>query len=192
MKNFIEVFIFFSLILIFSFFNFSTSNYLIPVVLVFVLIRIFWLFSKNKITVNADVLKNKKIYIGFFEYIFILILSVIVLFLFKNEIKNLPPWLVDAESVWFTLFHTGAQEIIFRLYLLNRLKSILNNRLIISIISGLSFGLVHFILPDALFIVILTSIIGILWSYVYLKKPNFILVWLSHFLLNIIIKFLAT
>ncbi|KKW43040.1 MAG: hypothetical protein UY92_C0001G0054 [Candidatus Magasanikbacteria bacterium GW2011_GWA2_56_11] len=173
------------------FFDFATSNYVVLISILVVGSRLGWLFYKRELTLKANIQKEGRIFSGWMRYGTILLLAFGLLFVFQDDIKGLPIWLTDQEPVWFTFFHVGAQEAIFRVYLLSRLQTILDSRAVIAVLGGLLFGVVHFILPGALIVVAFTSILGTAWCYVYQRYPNFILVWLSHTLLNFAIKSLV-
>ena len=119
----VEVAVFLSVILILSFFGISTSNYLIFLLLLLVAVRIAWLYRSKQLTLGNDFLKDK-LFTGLSWYLLVLVLATCTLSLFRDEVKLLPIWLIDSEPVWFSLFHTGVQELIFRVYLLNRLRFI--------------------------------------------------------------------
>lgn len=186
----IEVTLFISTLLGMLFFNISNSDIIIIPAVLIIGVRLIWLLNKKALTIN-NFQKDGLLFSGFVWYGTVFILALVFLIIFKDSVRYLPEWLIDQEPIWFSLLHTGGQELIFRVFLLSRLQLILSNQFSVAIIGGLLFGLAHLILPNALVVTVFTSILGIAWCCIYQKYPNFILVCLSHGLLNIIVKYLA-
>lgn len=187
----IEFMLFVSALLVLLFFNLPNSNAIILPAILIIGLRLAWLLSKKDITLNRNFQKDGSLFSGLMWYGAVLCLALSFLIIFKDTVRHLPEWLTDQEPIWFSLLHIGGQELIFRVFLLSRLQLILSNQFSIAIIGGLLFGLTHLILPDALTVTVFTSILGIVWCYIYQKYPNFLLVYLSHILLNITLKYLV-
>lgn len=115
--------------------------------------------------------------------------GVVALWLLRDTLM-LPDWLVDDNILWFMPFHILLQELIYRTYLIDRLKHIFSRSSHIVIAAGLIFGLAHFILPDATPVVLLTLVSGLVWSSLYLRYPNLLFVWLSHLTLDVSLHFI--
>lgn len=191
MKIKLEIFIFVTIILILAFLNLpleSTDLFILPFVAL-VVFRLGYLIRQNELSVKNDVLNFRNSKSAIISYATFSAVAILFLWFFKDKI-SLPVWLSDNDWLWFMFIHTLCQEIIFRTYLVNRLKLIFKNTVLIALISGGIFGLTHFILPDALLVVIFTFVAGTVWSFLYIKYPNLIYVWLSHLIIDLSINFL--
>jgi len=167
----------------------SSDIFILPF-LILVLLRLSYLIQKRELSLKSEVLNFNNngqaiLYYGVFT-----VAAIIFLWFLRNEIM-LPAWLKGHGNawLWFMPIHILFQEIIFRTYLINRLKVILNNPWYISIISAIIFAAVHFVLPDAQTVALLTLISGFVWSYLYQKYPNLIYVWFSHYTIDLFINF---
>jgi membrane protease YdiL (CAAX protease family) len=154
-----------------------------------VALRVGWLIKTKQLLPN-DFLsfsdsKNAIIYYGAFTT-----LGVAGLWLFQDALP-LSEWLISDNVLWLMPIHILLQELIFRTYLISRLKTIFKNQShLIVLVAASIFALTHFILPDALPVVLLTLISGLVWSYLYLRFPNLLYVWLSHLALDLALHFI--
>ncbi|MDP9249291.1 MAG: CPBP family intramembrane metalloprotease [bacterium] len=190
MKTKTELFIFAGTIVILALLRLpmeSSDVFILPF-LVLVLIRLWYLIQKGELLVQKEVFNFKNAKKAGLLYFFLTVIVILALWFFRNKI-SLPIWLSDNDWVWFISFHVLFQEIIFRTYLINRLKVVFSSPLAISLLSGAIFGGMHFILPNAVLIATFTFFMGTLWSYLYYKYPNLIYVWLSHLAINLSINF---
>jgi sugar phosphate permease len=73
------------------------------------------------------------------------------------------------------------QQVLFQYYLLGRVRVLYRQDLTASILCGLIYGAVHF---PHLEIMVLTSVVGSVWSYCYLKFRRLIPIAVSHALLG--------
>ena|SRR3989344_7283425 len=191
MKIKIEIFIFVAVISALSFLKLpleSSDLFILPF-FALVLLRLCYLIRRKELLAKKDFFNFRNSKSAIISYFTFSIIAILFLWFFKDKI-SLPIWLSDNDWLWFMAFHVLFQEIIFRAYLVNRLKFVFKNPFLIAIISGGIFGLAHFILPDALLVVIFTFISGTVWSFLYFKYPNLIYVWLSHLAINLSINFL--
>ena len=145
--------------------------------------RIVMLWKKGEIKFEEDILERKRwresaMFFGLFT------LGVVgTLWVFADLIV-IPEWMQGGEVWWFLALHALFQELIFRVYFLNRMKLLMPSYLKISVWGALVFGGAHLVLPEAFDMVILTMISGYVWSLIYLRTPNLPGVWLSHFVIN--------
>lgn len=168
----------------------SSDVFILPF-LILILFRLWYLFKNGELTVAKDILSfydNRRavLYYGGFT-----VVSVLALWFLKQEIA-LPVWLKGHGNawLWFMPVHILFQEIIFRTYLVNRIKLVFSNPWLIALISAIIFAGAHFILPNAQTVFVLTLISGFIWSYLYQKYPNLIYVWLSHLIIDFSINFI--
>lgn len=78
-----------------------------------------------------------------------------------------------------------AQEFAFRSFLMPRLKAVFQNGFMVILINAVLFTLIHIIYPNLGIGLPLTFISGFFFAWLYLKYPNFLLVSISHAILNI-------
>lgn len=78
------------------------------------------------------------------------------------------------------------QEIIFRGVLIKMLLKAFDDIKIVIFINALVFALIHVIYANAVFVLPLTFMAGIGFAWMYVYKPNIILISISHTILNFI------
>lgn len=78
------------------------------------------------------------------------------------------------------------QEIIFRGVLIKMLLKAFDDIKIVIFINALVFALIHVIYANAVFVLPLTFMAGIGFAWMYIYKPNIILISISHTILNFI------
>ncbi|MFA7244628.1 MAG: CPBP family intramembrane glutamic endopeptidase [Candidatus Magasanikbacteria bacterium] len=170
-------------IVIGSFLNLQTSNFVIFPFAILIMLRIFQLYRRGIITKEDDFQESKHIIKSFGVYSIFTVFALLVIFSIKDFL-DLPYWLVNDEPWLFILLHAFLQELIYRTYLINRLKIIFNNTFIITFFGAFVFAGIHLLLPFSLTVIILTFISGFFWSFIYQKYPSLVFVTISHFLLN--------
>lgn len=149
-----------------------------------VLLRIIFLVHNDRLTISADLFKKENIWKGVLGYLG-MTLFLLGMLIWQSDPIQFPSWLNDNESVVFLAAHTLAQEIVFRTYLVNRLKKALRSGFVISFFGGAIFAIAHLALPEISAILPYLFIVGCCWTYLYTRYPNILLVWLSHFLGNL-------
>jgi len=152
-----------------------------------VLLRLVYLIKKGEVSLKNDIFNFKGsskaiLYFGSFS-----VLATLVLWLLKDVI-SMPFWL--SENTWFMLVHTLIQQIIFRVYLVNRLKLVLHSPWLIALSAGTIFAGAHLIMPDIGILLPLLFVAGTVWAYLYQKYPNVLYLWLSHLAIDASIHFL--
>lgn len=152
------------------------SNFIIIPFGLLIAARTLWLMKDREITV---VILGK----GWGWYALSALFGCAFFWFFEEQLY-MPEWLTDWEPLSFTLLHTLMQEVVFRVYLLNRLKKFGLGFWSAAFANGLAFGLVHGVLPDSLWIMLLTFGAGFVWSVIYQKNPNLLGVWVSHAAVN--------
>lgn len=76
------------------------------------------------------------------------------------------------------------QEIVFRGVLIKMLLKAFNDIKIVIFINALVFALMHVIYVNAVFVLPLTFIAGVGFAWMYIYKPNIVLISISHTVLN--------
>lgn len=152
-----------------------------------VFLRLLYLMYKGEVLFKRDLYCFKNASRAVPLYVGITAAAVLVLWLLQGYL-TFPAWLKDDEVVIFLFVHAFVQEVMYRVYLVNRLKLFIENPLYIALASGAVFGLSHLILPDAWVVFSLTFVAGTVWSYLYLKYPNLLYVWGSHAIINFAIN----
>lgn len=76
------------------------------------------------------------------------------------------------------------QEIIFRGVLIKMLLKAFNDIKIVIFINAVVFALIHVIYLNAVFVLPLTFMAGIAFAWMYIYKPNIVLISISHTILN--------
>jgi membrane protease YdiL (CAAX protease family) len=184
MKTSLEILLFLGLpVLAGSFMNLETSNFVIFPFALLLVSRIIQLFKRKEITLQKDVHKKENQFKGFTVYLSFTLTALLFILLFKAQI-SLPEWLVNDDFWAFILLHAALQEIIYRIYLINRLKRVTENKFLIAFLGAVIFAGVHLLLPFSLTVVGMTFVAGFFWSLIYTKYPHFLWVTLSHFTLN--------
>ena len=120
-------------------------------------------------------------------YFLFTLFAFILLFLiaWKFEIRDIDTKIFLIKSWAFFIPISVFQEFAFRSFLIPRLKIIFNNKLMIVLINAILFTLIHIIYPNLGIGLPLTFISGIFFAWLYLKYPNFVLISISHAILNI-------
>lgn len=93
-----------------------------------------------------------------------------------TSVATMPIW---ANFVLYTILSVPIQEIMFRGFLINRIKLTTNNQVFIILYSSLAFGLSHLMFANIYF-TILTTLISISWTRNYYKYNNLLSIILFH------------
>lgn len=108
--------------------------------------------------------------------------------LFISQFVNLPD--IDTKIFFIKTFAffipiSFFQEFAFRVFLIPRLQLLYKNDLFIIFVNALLFMLLHIIYPNWGVGLPLTFFSGILFAWLYIKHPNFVLISIAHIVLNI-------
>ena len=86
-----------------------------------------------------------------------------------------------------SVLRSVAQEIVYRGFLMYKLKQALKNRkFLIIFINALLFALIHIIYPMPFLFFISTFILGLGFAGIYYKYPNLIAISISHSIINFV------
>ncbi|MCX6755993.1 MAG: type II CAAX endopeptidase family protein [Candidatus Nomurabacteria bacterium] len=83
------------------------------------------------------------------------------------------------------------QEVIFRGILIKMLLKAFNRIEIVILINAVVFTLMHVIYLNAIFVLPLTFIAGVAFAWMYIYKPNIVLISISHTILNFVAMILG-
>ena len=100
-----------------------------------------------------------------------------------GEIDNLP-FIVNilASGIIGPIF----EEVLFRISFINKLEKITSSKLLIIFVSSFIFAISH----SNLFSIIIASILGVINSYIFIKRKDAIKICLVHIFINITSSFL--
>lgn len=126
------------------------------------------------------------ILVSFKPYIFFTLLFIIVIFVVAKIFNR------DFVSGWWKRPHfeflfiplSLAQELAYRSFLMPLLSLVLDNALAIILLNALLFTFLHAIYYDFKYVALLLFFNGIGFATLYYYYPNFILVFVSHAILN--------
>lgn len=166
-----------------AFLHLETSDVVIFPFALLILSRILQLFLRGEIVSEHDLQTKNNRGHAFVAYLTITLAGIVLFYLLRDAL-SLPYWLTNDQLWSFTLLHALLQELIFRTYLLNRLRSVTTNRFIVSVLGAILFAGAHLLLPFSLALIILTLIGGFAWAWLYQRYPSIVLVTISHFILN--------
>ena len=103
-----------------------------------------------------------------------------------TSVATLPIW--ANFFLYFTL-SAPLQEIIFRGFLVNRIKLTTKNEIFIILYVSLAFGFIHLMFANIYF-TILTTLISISWTRNYLKHQNLLSIILFHNIMGAILLYI--
>ncbi|MBP7006641.1 MAG: CPBP family intramembrane metalloprotease [Candidatus Pacebacteria bacterium] len=120
-------------------------------------------------------------------YVVFTIVSVALIFLIDSKIgfESIRHKPVLIEKLLFFLPISFFQEFAFRAFLIHRLRLISKSNFVIISVNVVLFTLIHVIYPSLNVILPVTFIGGILFAWLYIKYPNFLLISLAHSVVNV-------
>lgn len=124
---------------------------------------------------------------GILPYFIFTVLGVMVIYA-TDLIFKLP--IPDTKEFYFRTFAffvplSFMQEWAFRSFLIPRLQLIYNSQTKIILLNSLLFTFIHVIYPSVSVGIPLSFLGGVFFAWIYLKYPNFLLISISHSILNI-------
>ena len=100
------------------------------------------------------------------------------------------PKIPDIAVIWMLnnlLCVCFSEEVVFRLYLQQRLNSLIENSIVSIMIASAMFGFYHYYMIDSVVLAVLSSICGVFYGIVFSKTNNNVACSIiTHFLLNLI------
>jgi membrane protease YdiL (CAAX protease family) len=147
-------------------------------------------YSLNRLGIHIKNWKSFKTSISedfkqYFQYfITTLSIAVFIILIGYKKATHLPiDW---TYFIWYLLLAIPIQIFIFRAVLLNLLKDIWNNDYFIIIVGAIPYAFAHIIYKDLIF-VSLAFCFGLVLNYLYYKRPNFVLMYLFHSIIGLIV-----
>jgi len=119
-------------------------------------------------------------------YIVFTIVGVLCLIMVAKLLKNKPEkaFYKQTHFIFGFVLVSILQEFLFRSFLIPKLSLITSSTIIIILINALLFTFMHIIYFNKKSILILLFVSGLIFAYLYLRFPNFILISISHSILN--------
>jgi membrane protease YdiL (CAAX protease family) len=97
---------------------------------------------------------------------------------FESDMKVFP-WPLWMIVTTYALISVPLQEVVFRGMLIPRLEMVIKNRWLVIGISAALFGLAHALFGNV-WLVMVTSLIGLFWSWLFVKYRNLLTIITSH------------
>ncbi len=121
-------------------------------------------------------------------YILLLVLLTPLLLIFKFWEDSLLSLYRSMYPVFYvSIIGSILQEIVFRGWLVYKLKEIFDCPLTVILISASLFAVMHFFIPFQYIFVTVSFIIGVGFATVYYYNPNIYLASLVHIIINLIV-----
>lgn len=119
-------------------------------------------------------------------YIAFTTVGVLCLIMVAKLLKNKPEkaFYKQTHFIFGFVLVSILQEFLFRSFLIPKLSLITSSTIIIILINALLFTFMHIIYFNKKSILILLFVSGLIFAYLYLRFPNFILISISHSILN--------
>lgn len=130
-------------------------------------------------------LNNFKKALPFYLSFTIIAFCFLFLIAWKFNIPDIDTRIFIIKSWAFFIPVSLFQEFAFRSFLIPRLKAIFSDKITIILVNAVLFTLIHIIYPNLGVGLPLAFISGIFFAWLYLKYPNFLLISISHAILNI-------
>lgn len=127
------------------------------------------------------------------EYLLFTVGSVLFLYWLAAVVPHSPFLEWDDNKRFLVLFAPISilQEVVFRGVLIKMLVKAFNDVKVVIFINALVFALMHVLYINAVFVLPFTFIAGIAFAWMYMYKPNIILISISHTVLNFIAMILG-
>ncbi len=102
---------------------------------------------------------------------------------FIPERKIIPIW-KNVRLLTLFIPISILQEVLYRSFLMHKLKSLFNNMWTVILANTFLFTLLHIIYPHKEIMLPFAFSGGIVFAYIYYKKPNIVLISILHAILN--------
>jgi membrane protease YdiL (CAAX protease family) len=182
LSEFVLLFLFFPLLLLFEGDLVNPSSVLLPlVILIFIVLRFQTDFTWKELWHFPVTWTNLMLHLGIALFVSMLLLGWVYYF-DRDNLFNLPSgnwklWLF--VSVFYPLFSVFTQEIIFRTYIFRRYERLFGNGVQIILISALVFSFAHifYFHPVSL---VLTFFLGLYLGLIYQKTRSVLFASFMH------------
>lgn len=156
---------------------------LTTVFLIVVLITILERWSLSKLGIRTDNLRQSLV-----PYIALTAIGGVGIIFLATLLGRHPmdDWWAKAHFQYLFIPISFTQEFVFRSFLMPRLKILFSSALLVIIANSLLYAFPHIIYPLQSLSLGMTFIAGLGWATIYNRFPNFILVFISHSILNFV------
>ncbi|MGQ1785152.1 MULTISPECIES: CPBP family intramembrane glutamic endopeptidase [unclassified Saccharicrinis] len=155
---------------------------IVPLVLIMLLILKRYHFFQLKDLVQLN-LKRVKPWSHFITVVINACILVLSVYLFDHEnlfnLMRSNPQMLVLLCILYPIYSAFGQEIIYRLFLFQRYRTIFKSKVLLVLVSSLSFSYMHIIYYSHVS-VILTFILGVYLSITYLKTRSVLFVSILH------------
>lgn len=138
--------------------------------------------SAKELGIRTDKIKDSLLYYA----ILVLVTVPFIIFLAKLLGNNTQDIFQNPHFKYGFIVMSFFQEFLFRSFLIPKLQSLTKSLPLIVLGNGLIFGLAHLTFPNPIQIFVLSSILGMAFAYVYIRKPNLILATIAHSIINFV------
>lgn len=181
----IQVVFIFVLPIVLLYFNIISKKYRI-IILLAVCVAIYGIIKKEKWGKEDIGLKQGTFHLYFYKYIFITIVSLFGIIGYANLIGYTPQklWWLNHHFWLIFILVSFLQEFAYRVFLITLLKRIFRNKYTVIVTNAFLFMLLHIIYPQLILFLPIAFLGGILFTYMYMKYPNLVLITCMHSILN--------
>lgn len=181
-----QIFIIFILPVFLLYYNVFTHNWRF-ILLAVSSLAIYGIIRHEKWTYEDMGIRHDNLKKEILIYSIFTILGLMALYILGNKLnlpdKDTPSFLI---KTWvFFLPICFFQEFAFRSFLMPRLQRVFSSSFTVIFINTLLFTLMHIIYPNMFINIPLVFVSGILFAWLYYKYPNFLLISISHSILNV-------
>jgi len=119
-------------------------------------------------------------------YVLVLVAGLIFTVYLSNFIptRNIIPLWENIRLLTLFIPVSILQEVLYRSFLMHKLKSLFSNMWTVVLTNAFLFTLLHIIYPHKHIMLPFAFSAGIVFAYIYYKKPNIILISILHAILN--------
>lgn len=185
--NFVEIILLFIIPVLLLYFKKINFKYRIHILsLIFIITTVIIVIEKWSLVDLGIRLDNIRESIP--PYLFFTVISSLFLIIISKALKKYPEknFYMKKHFIFGFIFVSVLQEFLFRGFLIPKLATIINPMFFIILVNAILFTFMHIIYFSKKSIMILLFISGIIFAYLHLNYPNFLLLSISHSILNYI------
>lgn len=154
-------------------------------------IIIFSMHRQNNFSIKLSITELKTTML-----ISIICIATIMLPALLSGYIRFDPKIPDITAIWGLnnlLCVCFSEEVVFRLYVQNKLNCVIKSSFVSIALASLVFGFYHYYMNSSIILAILSSICGMFYGYAFLKTNNNVACsMITHFLLNLVHLLLFT
>ena len=118
-----------------------------------------------------------------FTSVICLLTLVLAKILNKSTLEN---WWTYSHFQYQFLIISAVQEVIYRGYLLQKLKLLFGSIKVVILVNAFLFALLHIIFPNPIMSFAITFLLGVGFASIYCRFPNLVLISISHAVINFV------